>query len=324
MVYYHFNSAIFLKIIIAWEITVKSTKSKKSLLSNIGEAVVLLLLVFTIRTFGFGLYQLPPSGSMATTMLDGERYVADKFTILFTKIKCGDIVSMNAPTFKFSSNPVVHAFQKYVWGPENWTKRVIGKPGDVVKGVIENGKTEIYVNGKKLDEPYLNKYPLIEVWRKDPAELEKIIEQNPNINLGMFLGLKTYDPSKPFDKQPYQKINKDRIFADSQGKPVLLYPRTPIPHSGRKIVQGKNYWGTGDEFYVELGKDQYWVMGDNRLGSADSRVFGPIDGSRIHGRIVFRLISVDSDETWQILDFVKNPVSFCKRIRWNRLFQKVV
>ncbi|MFC1841719.1 signal peptidase I [Candidatus Dependentiae bacterium] len=308
-----------------------NVKTKKtSFLSNLKEIMILLLVVFSVRTFGFGLYQLPPSGSMATTMLDGERYVADKFTILFTKINHGDIVSMNSPTFKFSSNPVVHAFQKYVWGPDNWTKRVIGEPGDTVKGVIENGKPHVYVNGKKLNENYVNKYPLIRVWRKDPAELKALIQQNPNINLGQFLGLKTYDPSKPFDQQPFHQIKEERIFVNpvpgepTTGRPVLLYPGTPISDGGeRRIVSGKNYWGSGDEFHVKLGKDQYWVMGDNRLGSSDSRVFGPIDGDRIHGRIVFRLLSVDSDEMWQIWDFIKNPVSFFKRIRWNRLFQSV-
>jgi signal peptidase I len=34
----------------------------------------------------------------------------------------------------------------------------------------------------------------------------------------------------------------------------------------------------------ELGEDQYFVMGDNRTASEDSRSFGPIDGDRIAGR----------------------------------------
>ena len=29
------------------------------------------------------------------------------------------------------------------------------------KVTIEDGKTAVYLNGKKLDEPYVNKYPLI-------------------------------------------------------------------------------------------------------------------------------------------------------------------
>lgn len=34
----------------------------------------------------------------------------------------------------------------------------------------------------------------------------------------------------------------------------------------------------------ELGERQYFVMGDNRTASEDSRAFGPIDGDRIVGR----------------------------------------
>ena len=64
--------------------------------ANIKEILALLTIVFLIRTFGFGLYQVP-SGSMETTMLVGERFFADKFTYLFTAPKRGDIISMNEP-----------------------------------------------------------------------------------------------------------------------------------------------------------------------------------------------------------------------------------
>ncbi|MDZ4123965.1 MAG: S26 family signal peptidase, partial [Hydrogenophaga sp.] len=53
------------------------------------EIFIILLVIFLIRTFGFGLYQVP-TGSMETTMLVGERFFADKFTPLFRPIKQGD------------------------------------------------------------------------------------------------------------------------------------------------------------------------------------------------------------------------------------------
>ena len=300
-----------------------SSPKKSTLWANTKEITILLLIVFLIRTFGFGLYQVP-TGSMETTMLAGERFFSDKFTILFKKMKRGDIISMNAPTFKFSSNSFVHLFQKYVWGPDNWTKRVIGIPGDVVEGVIENGKPEVLLNGKKLNEPYLNKYPLIMAWKKDPSELQKMVQKNPRIDLGQFLSPKSYDPKISFEKQPFYKLKKDRIFASpTTRQPVILYPGTPTPQSGTKTTKGKSYWNNGDEFYVKLEENQYWLMGDNRLGSSDSRVFGPVDGNRIHGKILFRITSVDTDEGWVIWDLIKNPISFFKRVRWNRFFQRV-
>src|SRR5947207_1819537 len=109
-------------------------KSKQqSFFSSITEFAFLLLVVFLIRTFGFGLYQVP-TGSMETTMLVGERFFADKFSYNFRKPRYGEIIAMNDPEFKYSSNAIMNLFQHYVWGPSNWTKRVIGVPGDVMRG----------------------------------------------------------------------------------------------------------------------------------------------------------------------------------------------
>lgn len=47
--------------------------------------------------------------------------------------------------------------------------------------------------------------------------------------------------------------------------------------------------GTGDKYeYPKLGKDEYFVMGDNRGGSSDSRVFGKINKTQIIGREFYR------------------------------------
>jgi len=40
---------------------------------------------------------------------------------------------------------------------------------------------------------------------------------------------------------------------------------------------------------VTLAPDHYWVMGDNRGNSKDSRVFGPIEKKNIVGRVFFRI-----------------------------------
>src|SRR5271163_4874697 len=138
---------------------IKVVRSKA--LSEIIEFVLLLGLVFLVRTYGFGLYQVP-SGSMETTMLKGERFYADKFSYAFlSKPERGDIIAFNEPRFQYSKNPLKRWIEYYVWGPSNWTKRIIGAPGDHIKGVVEDGKPVVYRNGEKLDEPYINKYPLI-------------------------------------------------------------------------------------------------------------------------------------------------------------------
>ena len=40
---------------------------------------------------------------------------------------------------------------------------------------------------------------------------------------------------------------------------------------------------------IQLGEDEYWVMGDNRNHSSDSRVIGPVPRSRIVGKAFVRI-----------------------------------
>ena len=319
------------------------SKSKKQtgFIAEVKQIIFILLIVFLIRTFFFGLYQVP-TGSMETTMLVGERFFADKFTYLFSKPQRNHIISLNSPLFEYSNNTFKRLFQEYVWGPQNLTKRVIGIPDDLIEGKIENGKPVIYRNGEKIEEPYLNKYPLLGVWKKDPSLLAKnasqeaisLISQNqlsPDqfehyIRRSIYKDqvLKSYDSSLPYDQQPFYRINETNIIKKADGEPLMIYPGTILDES--KITEApteKNYWDNTDVFHVKLGKNQYWLMGDNRLNSGDSRMFGPIDGRLIHGRILFRIISIDSGDDWIILDILRNPIDFWKRIRWSRFFQWV-
>ncbi len=55
------------------------------------------------------------------------------------------------------------------------------------------------------------------------------------------------------------------------------------------------YGDTSDYEKTTLGEDEYFILGDNRLISKDSRYFGPIKKSEIMGEAVFRL--------WPFSDF---------------------
>lgn len=83
-----------------------------------------------------------------------------------------------------------------------------------------------------------------------------------------------------------------------------------LPNESIKINRGQVYIDIGsttsklDEPYIKeihrsyedgiyhLKKDQYFVMGDNRVESSDSRVWGPLDRSSIVGRPMFRLFPI--------------------------------
>lgn len=261
------------------------------------QIVLILLFVFAIRTFLVGLY-LVPTGSMEPTMLVGERFVADKLTPFFRDFDRGEIIAFDNPNFEYSSNPAVFLFQQYVWGPDNWTKRVIGLPGEHVEGKVENGRPVVYINGKKLDEPYVNPYPLIYVRDRAGGKYE--------------VTRRTYDPEKTLSEQPFYKIDPADLLPISYE--TLLYSGTPQ---------------TYDVFDVTLGDDEYWVMGDNREGSNDCRSWGktghgmPLKRALIHGRIFFRILSVDSQEGWLLMDIIKHPIAFWSKVRWGRCLNVV-
>jgi signal peptidase I len=308
-------------------------KNKSGFWYQVRSIAGIILIAFIIRTFFYGLYQVP-TPSMENTMLVGERFLADKLTVCFKDPVRGDIVSLNEPVFKYSDNKLINIWQRYVgitiglngidWGPSNWTKRVIGEPGDELKGVLENGRPVIYLKKNtdqdfvKLDEPYLNQYPVITTFKSDRQGS---------------LTSRTYDPSKPLNQQPFYQFTKSEIdlgkmFA-GQGERAIKYPATPyisvIDKDDQPWLTGEVHGGIGvlDEFYIKLGDDQYWLMGDNRLASHDSRAWGPVNKQLIHGKIKFRIWSLDSDQSWWILELLRHPINFWKQVRWSRCLQFV-
>jgi signal peptidase I len=237
-----------------------------------------------------------PTGSMEPTLLVGERFVADKLSYWLRSPKRSEIIAFNAPDisvchqgYAYSKNPIKNLFERYVYGPQNWTKRVIGIPGDHVQGKVEDNRQVIYVNGKKLDEPYINKFPLI--YQKLGGNTVRPV---------------TYDPKSAYDKQPFYQIDPEQLLKDRWQNPLMIKPGA-----------SKNV------FDIQLKENQYWVMGDNREGSYDSRSWGPLDASLIHGRILFRIWSLDSISSWWIVDLLLQPIDFFKRIRWSRCLQTV-
>ena len=144
-----------------------SEKSPRhSLLGFLGEIPGLVLMAFVlaliIRTFLFQAFFIP-SPSMEPTLIQGDRVLVNKIPYYFHDPRRGDIIVFSNP------NPEATPSRGFVGGffhwlfqglgfqqPENedFIKRVIGLPGDVVEG--KHGF--VYVNGVKLNEPYLTQH----------------------------------------------------------------------------------------------------------------------------------------------------------------------
>ncbi len=98
------------------------------------DIVVALILALIIRTFIVQAFRIP-SGSMIPTLLVGDHLLVEKITYRFREPKRFEIIVFKFPLDK----------------SKDYIKRVIGLPGDEIKIVNK----EVYVNGKKLDEPYV-------------------------------------------------------------------------------------------------------------------------------------------------------------------------
>lgn len=110
-------------------------KGKKSMIRELLETVISAgIIAFIIITF-IGQVTVVRGASMEPTLHDNERLVANKISYRFETPERGEIIIFKPP----------------LEIKRNYIKRIIGVPGDK----IEITKGEIYLNDKKLEEPYV-------------------------------------------------------------------------------------------------------------------------------------------------------------------------
>lgn len=115
----------------------QSKREEKGGLSTFASFLIMIATVlvayFGLRTFVVGTYEIP-SGSMLDTIQIGDRVFSEKVSYYFRDPEQGDII-----TFADPENP-----------QRTLIKRVIAVGGQTVD--LKDGY--VYVDGKKLDEPY--------------------------------------------------------------------------------------------------------------------------------------------------------------------------
>ncbi len=101
------------------------------------------------------------------------------------------------------------------------------------------------------------------------------------------------DPSKFFIKRliafPNEKVEI------KNGKVIVSNADNPdgIILEDSYVVYQKN-----ENFLAELKDDEYFVMGDNRAGSSDSRIWGSLPKENIIGRPIVRLLPLSKINLW--------------------------
>ena len=115
--------------------------------------------------------------------------------------------------------------------------------------------------------------------------------------------------------------NYGPIWIPKKGETVTLtlenlpiYERPIRNYEGNdlQVKDGKIYINGQETDKYTFKMDYYWMMGDNRHNSADSRFWGFVPEDHIVGKPIFIWLSLDPDRGWAN-----------GKIRWNRLFKFV-
>ena len=122
----------------------------------------------------------------------------------------------------------------------------------------------------------------------------------------------------------YTKWNRNNygpIWIPAKGATITLtednlpiYERCIVAYEGNKLeIKPDGIYINGektDQYTFKM--DYYWMMGDNRHNSADSRYWGFVPEDHVVGKPIVVWLSLDKDRGW-----------FDGKIRWNRIFKWV-
>lgn len=229
---------------------------------------------------------------------------------------------------------------------ENYVKRCVGLPGQTLQ--IKNNV--IYLDGKPRPQPHdvqfnyivhFNSQPSIDFCKENGVTIEDLSQTDGNsvampLTMELLAKLKAHPELATVEgKAPSYNLwlfplNLAKDWTTSDYGPVwipkkgstvsLSLENLPIYERCIAVYENNRLEVHGDRIYIN-GKrtdhytfkmDYYWMMGDNRDNSADSRFWGFVPEDHIVGKPLMIWISLDKD--YGLFD---------GKIRWNRFFKWV-
>jgi signal peptidase I len=127
----------------------------------------------------------------------------------------------------------------------------------------------------------------------------------------------------PHSKPQWSVDNMGPIYIPEAGKQVDLNAETlpfykmiitEYEKNKLEVIGGQILINGQPANSYTFKQDYYWMMGDNRHNSEDSRFWGFVPADHIVGKPVFVWMSIDQNESWKNIG---------KKIRWDRMFTTV-
>lgn len=232
---------------------------------------------------------------------------------------------------------------------ENYIKRCIGIPGDEIKivdgQVYVNGKEQnhfpgmqynyiVKTNGTSLNPKRLDQLHIADADRGVYSSSEYLFPLTDEVvaEIKAFTNVESVtkiveeagkrDPNIfPFDSHyPWNVDNFGPLTIPSKGSTVqLTADNLPLYRRIIDVYENNNLEVNGNVIKINgevatnytFKMDYYWMMGDNRDNSADSRYWGFVPEDHVVGKAKFIWLSLDKDK------------SFPANIRFSRFFQGV-
>jgi signal peptidase I len=256
-------------------------------------------------------------------------------------IKRGDIVVFNKPE---EADP---SYNRPVDVRTNLIKRCQAIPGDTLRiinaQVYINGKAaknaektqtsyDVTTNGQEINPQVLQDMHIEALVQKTPTLFEMIIPADHLKEFKSYSNITSVNPVVQFSGEydaaifPHNerfKWNQDNfgpLVMPKKGMTIALNDSTMALYSlaielyeGNKVItQGKNININGKKAdHYTFKMNYYWMMGDNRHNSLDSRFWGYVPEDHVVGKAMMTWMSIDSTGT------------FLDKVRWNRIFKMI-
>ena len=208
---------------------------------------------------------------------------------------------------------------------ENYVKRCVGTPGDTLQ-IIDN---VVYIDGKAEPvHPYLQYNYLVKTdgqvltntyLRELGISKEDLATEQKNVIKGCYRLPLTTEMKAKLAKNPHVRsidIEPEVLGGDVYPLGHNTWTRDNygpiyIPAKGDTVmITEENFWvykriadayefktmKIGEPYVFEM--DYYWMMGDNRHKSADSRYWGFVPEDHIVGTPMFVWLSIEKDNPW--------------------------